>query len=294
MRMFAIVLALAFSSCAAPIPAFDGERAFADLAYQVEFGPRIPGTDGHRQCAAWIQEQLRPLADSLWKQDFTGTVLGSPDTFAMTNIVARFNPSASTRIVIGAHWDTRPLADLDPDSTKWDEPVPGANDGASGVAVLLELARILDSVAPPIGVDLVFFDGEDGGDYGVSPGHWCQGSFHFAAHLPTRYDRAVVVDMVGDKNLRLPVEGNSFRLSPDWVDRIWKTAAELNVTAFERVRGEDVFDDHMPLLMKGIPAVDIIDFDYVHWHTTNDTIDKCSAASLAVVGQVLTAVIYDF
>jgi Zn-dependent M28 family amino/carboxypeptidase len=152
---------------------------------------------------------------------------------------------------------------------------------------------LFDSIPPPIGVDLVFFDGEDGGDYGASPGEWCQGSFYFASHLPERYKWAINVDMIGDKDLSILIEGNSFRLAPELVERVWKKAEELNETAFAHARGYDVFDDHMPLLMKGIPAIDIIDFDYPHWHTTTDTADKCAAASLTTVGRVLVAVIYD-
>ena len=293
MRPIILFIAIALCACASPMPVFDGPRAFADLVRQTEFGPRIPGTSGHSRCVAWIRDQLRGHVDSVWEQDFKGTVLGSQDTVALTNIVARFNSAARARVLIGAHWDTRPHADLDPDSTLRTQPITGANDGASGVAILLELARLFDSIPPPIGVDLVFFDGEDGGDYGSSPGHWCQGSFHFAAHLPVRYQWAIVVDMIGDKDLNLPIEGNSFRLAPELVDRVWKKAEEFGETAFQHARGFDVFDDHMPLLMKGIPAIDIIDFDYPYWHTTDDTADKCSPASLESVGRVLVAVIYD-
>lgn len=294
MRAIHLAIFLILTGCAPPkVPDFNGQRAFDDLLRQVELGPRIPGETGHSQCAIWIQNQLRPLADSLWTQDFRGTRLGSPDSVSMLNIIARFNPAATSRVLIGAHWDTRPLADLDPNPLFHDQPVPGANDGASGVAVLIELARLFDSLPPPVGVDLVFFDGEDGGDYGTQPGQWCQGSFHFASHLPTKYRWAIIVDMIGDKDLQLPVEGNSFRLAPDLVNTVWTKAAELGETAFQYVRGVDIFDDHMPLLAKGIPAIDIIDFDYPHWHTTDDTPDKCSPASLQTVGRVVVAVIYE-
>lgn len=287
--LFALAIML---GCASPQPSFNGDRAFADLTRQLEFGPRIPGRRGHSECAKWIEQQLRSHSDAAEVQEFRGTVLGSPDTVTMMNIIARYNPGDKDRIMISAHWDTRPHADLDPDSSLWRNPVPGANDGASGVAVLLELARLLDSLPPPGGVDLVFFDGEDGGDYGSNPGRWCQGSFHFANNLRARYIWAINVDMVGDRDLHLPIEGNSFRLAPELCDRVWTTAAELQEPAFVRVRGHDVFDDHMPLLMKGIPAIDIIDFDYPHWHTTHDTVDKCAPHSLASVGRVLVAMIY--
>lgn len=288
-----LLLALSAVACATPQPSFDGDRAFADLARQVKFGPRIPGSGGHLQCAEWILAQLRPLADSVWTQPFRGTILGSADTVAMRNIIARFNSGAGERILLSAHWDSRPHADFDLDSTLRTQPIAGANDGASGVAVLLELARLFDSIPPPIGVDLAFYDGEDGGDYGDTPGHWCQGSFHFAARLPARYRWAINVDMIGDEDLAIPIEANSYRLAPELVDRVWSKAEKLGETAFQRARGSDVFDDHMPLLAKGITAINIIDFEYPHWHTTHDTIDKCAPASLAAVGRVLVAVIYD-
>lgn len=293
MRSITVLAACLICGCATQTPTFDGVRAFADLQKQTDFGPRIPGTLGHSECAIWIQSELRLQADSVWVQEFRGTVQGSRDTVLMQNVIAHFNPDASQRIMISAHWDTRPYADLDPDSALRTSPVPGGNDGASGAAVLLELARLLDSIPPPIGVDLVFFDGEDGGEYGSQPGRWCQGSFHFAADLPVRYKFAINVDMVGDKDLDLPIEGNSFRLAPELIDRVWNKASELKEPAFRRARGSDVFDDHMPLLMKGISAIDIIDFEYPYWHTTMDTADKCSAASLATVGRVLIGVIYD-
>jgi hypothetical protein len=290
MRRLVLLCALAMvSGCAQPRPVFDQARAYADLVQQTEFGPRIPGSSGHAQCATWLQDQLRPLADSMWTQEFSR----NDSSELMTNVIARFSAASREHIVIAAHWDTRPHADRDPDSTKWSDPVLGANDGASGVAVLLELARLFDSIPPPIGVDLVFFDGEDGGEYATFPGEWCLGSFHFAAHLPKRYKWGILLDMIGDKGLDLPIEGNSFRLAPEVVDRIWTRAESLQETAFQRVRGDDVFDDHMALLMKGIPTVDIIDFDYPYWHTTQDTPDKCAPESLGAVGRVLVAVIYD-
>lgn len=293
MRRLPLLALAALSGCALPQPVFNGTRAFDDLERQVAFGPRIPGRAGHRDCAAWLTAELRAHSDTLWTQNFRGTIPGATDSVDMINIVARFNSGARERVLLSAHWDSRPFADLDPDSTLWDQPVPGANDGGSGVAVLLELARLFDSVAPPVGVDLVLFDGEDGGDYGDTPGRWCQGSFHFAARMPAKYKWAINVDMVGDQDLNLPIEGNSFRIAPEIVEMVWNLAAELNEPVFQRVRGHDVFDDHMPIAMKGIPAIDIIDFDYAHWHTTHDTPDKCSPNSLAAVGRVLVALIYD-
>jgi len=209
----------------------------------------------------------------------------------MHNIIARFRKDASHRILIGAHWDTRPYADVDPDSTRRGRPFDGANDGASGVAVLLEVARALKAVPPHLGVDLVLFDGEDGGEYGVTPGNWCLGSRYLASHLPLRYEWGIILDMVGSRTLRLPPEGYSRRLAGDAVKRVWSLAAREGHTAFVNDAGPDVFDDHIPFLMRGIKVIDIIDFNYPYWHTAADAADKCAPASLGTVGRVVLAAV---
>lgn len=284
--------ALLAGGCAHPRPAFDADRAFADLTAQTQFGPRVPGTEAHRRCAGWLAAQLASRADSVWEQAFVGVLPGTADSVAMVNIVARFVPQAKRRVLVGAHWDTRPYADMDPDSVKRTHSFPGANDGASGVAIALEIARALDSLPPPIGVDLVLFDGEDAGDYGRTPGLWCQGSSYYAAHLPAQYGWVIVIDMVGDKDLRLPQEAYSLRLARKLADRVWSTAAKLGETAFVQGRGPEVFDDHIPFLMRGIPAIDVIDIDYAFWHTADDAVDKCAPSSLGAVGRVLIETLY--
>ena len=192
-----------------------------------------------------------------------------------------------------AHWDSRPISDMDPDSSKRELPILGANDGASGVAVLLEMSRLLKDHRPPVGVDLVFFDGED---YGTDkwPGGWFLGSKYFADNLGGYRPRlALLIDMIGDKNLQIYREGISQEYAGDLNDYIWNTAADLGARDFIDEVRDTISDDHVPLLSKGIKSIDIIDFDYPYWHTQEDTPDKCSAESLGEVGRVLTAAIFD-
>jgi Zn-dependent M28 family amino/carboxypeptidase len=211
----------------------------------------------------------------------------------MTNLVASFRKAGRKRLLLCAHWDSRPRAELDPSPVNRYKPVPGANDGASGVAVLLEVARALKAEPPGKAVDLAFFDGEDGGLEGDLT-TWCLGSRHFAAVWPRQFfpEYAVLIDMVGDRDLHLPVERHSRMYAQDVVDRVWGAAKMLGLPAFDQADGYDVVDDHLELIKAGIPAVDVIDLDYPFWHTTLDTPDKCSPESLEIVGRLLLHLIY--
>jgi len=263
--------------------AFDAGQAYRDLVKQCEFGPRVPGTKAHEDCAAWLIGQLKPSADSVTTQRFQVKVSG--ETLRLTNVIATINPKGKGHVLLCAHWDSRPHADQEPDPKKRSRPVPGANDGASGVAVLLEMARVLKAHPPKQKVTMVLFDGED---YGTDVKTMLLGSRHFAAHYRgERPDFAVLLDMVGDKNLHIPKERYSVRRAGEVVERVWSAAARAGSKAFVREIGPAVMDDHIPLLEKGIPCIDIIDFDYPYWHTTADTPDKCSAASLGQVGRAL-------
>jgi Zn-dependent M28 family amino/carboxypeptidase len=197
-----------------------------------------------------------------------------------------------------AHWDTRPRAEQDPDKSKRNKPILGANDGASGVAVLLELASLLRTKAPPIGIDIALFDGED---YGAEGDHanYLLGSRYFAKNRPSSYlpRFGVLLDMVGDKNLELPKEGFSVRYAPGVVNLVWSTARELGISQFVDAAGEDIIDDHLPLNEAGIPTIDLIDFNYPDptnrfWHTHQDIPENCSPESLEAVGAVLVHVLY--
>jgi len=192
-----------------------------------------------------------------------------------------------------AHWDCRPRSENDPDSSKRNLPVAGANDGASGTAILLELGRLFKENPPPIGVDIILFDGEDWGLNGKQTG-WFLGSTFFAENLGGYRPRAgILLDMVGDKDLAIYREGYSDKYASEINDYIWKVAGEIGAAAFKNSVKPTVSDDHVPLLSHGIRAIDIIDFEYPSWHTQGDTPDKCSPGSLREVGDVLVAAIYD-
>ena len=198
-----------------------------------------------------------------------------------------------------AHWDSRPTADQDPDPANHQKAVLGANDGASGVAVLLEMAHILHHNPLDFGIDIVLFDLEDMGDHGAglesdSLTPFCIGSQYFVKNRPGYHPRfGILLDMVGDKELRFEREGYSWGRAPQVVTKVWNAAKEVGATAFVEEIREPVLDDHVPFLEKGIKVIDIIDFDYPHWHTINDTPDKCSAESLQQVGDVLIEVLYN-
>lgn len=271
-------------------PQFDGERAFRYLEKQCAFGPRAPGSPGHAEAEAWLLETLSGLADDVAVQRF-GTVSGGRE-IALTNVIASFRPDKRERVLLAAHWDTRAVADLDPDPTHRGTPIPGANDGASGTAVLLELATLMHERGPACGVDIVLFDGEDGGGAG-GLGGWCLGSSYYAERLGSYCPKlAVVVDMVGDSDLSIPVEPNSMTGAPDAVALVWGEARKALSSAFEERRGRAMFDDHIPLMRAGIPTVLVIDAEYAAWHTVGDTPDRCSASSLAQVGRALVRLVY--
>jgi len=220
-------------------------------------------------------------------------VLSTGDTLRGVNIIGSFRGGDRTRVLLGAHYDTRPRADRERDPANRLKPIIGANDGASGVAVLLEMARLLGESKPRVGVDLVFFDCEDYGEEG-STGDYILGSRHYASALAGRRPAAViVVDMVGERGLRIPVEGFSEAASPALCAKVFSIAASLGAAGFVRERGPAIIDDHFPFIQAGLPAIDLIDFDYPFWHTLEDTPDKCASESLAAVGAVLVRFVWD-
>jgi glutaminyl-peptide cyclotransferase len=279
------------------IPAASGTRAFGFLTAQTEFGPRNPNSRGHDACLMYLTSKLAELADKVTRQDFTHEGYGG-EVLNLTNVVASFRPKEKARILLCAHWDTRPRADQDPDRSLRDRPILGANDGASGVAVLLELATLFKQSPPPVGVDLVLFDGED---YGKESDHalYFLGSRYYASQKrmdqPPRF--GILLDMVGDKFLDLPIEQYSQKYAPDVVDLVWKTAARLGYPQFDPTPGNEVLDDHLPLNEAGIRTIDIIDFNYPDptnrfWHTHQDIPENCSRESLEAVANVLANVVY--
>jgi hypothetical protein len=271
---------------------FDGARAFEYLRQQVSFGPRVPGTPAHEQTGDWILERLRATADTVVVQTFTH-VTRRKVTLHLRNFLARIRPAATDRVLFLAHWDTRPHADQSANLGAQRLPVPGANDGASGVALLLGVADALKARPPALGVDLLFVDGEDYGDFADSTDVLI-GSRYFAAHQPAGYPPlfAVLFDMIADKNLDIYYEGNSQATAPEVVDRVWRVARDLGYGRYflPGVK-HTLIDDHVSLQRAGIHAIDVVDFDYPYWHTTDDTIDKVSAASLQIVGDVAVALV---
>jgi Zn-dependent M28 family amino/carboxypeptidase len=240
----------------------------------------------------YLQHELESKAETVAVQNFRHPAGNGKDTLDLTNLIARFRPRAKDRILLCAHWDTRPWADQDPVPENRKTPIPGANDGGSGVAILLALAGILHRNPPPCGVDIALFDGED---YGTDehPENYLLGSTHFAQSLEAPLPRlAIVLDMVGDRDLKLFQERNSLLFAPRETGAIWRVGRRIAPDVFMPEAQYTITDDHLPLLMKGIPAVDVIDFDYPYWHTLQDTPDKCSPRSLAVVGQTVLGMIY--
>lgn len=274
-------------------PQFNKSIAFEYLIKQCEFGPRNPGSSGHQACLKYLISELQKTADSVTRQEFLFRIPKQNNTVICSNVIAAYQPANNSRILLCAHWDTRPWADLDPDPTKHNEPILGANDGASGVAVLLEIARHLKEVPPPIGIDIVFFDAEDAGLYG-NDDSWTIGSKEFAMKNAGRYQPlfGILLDMIGDKELDIYIEKFSNKFAPNIVKKIWDKALELGFSEFIPFEKFEVLDDHVRLLNVGIQCIDIIDFDYKPWHTMDDIPENCSAESLEKVGQVLLEVIY--
>ena len=265
------------------------------LVAQTKFGPRNPRSPGHSACTDYLTAEMKKYADEVRLQEFDHTGYGG-ERLHLTNIIASFTAGGRGRILFCAHWDTRPRADNDEDKSRRNQPILGANDGASGVAVLLELASLFKQSRPPVAVDLVLFDGEDYGKEG-DVDSYLLGARYFASHQSPDYRFGVLLDMVGDKFLEIPKEQNSVRFAPDVMETIWNTARALGYPQFIDEPGEMMTDDHLPLNEAGIRTVDLIDFNYPDptnrfWHSHLDTPENCSAESLEAVGTVLTHVVF--
>ena len=275
-----------------PPTGFDAARAFTKLEQLVEQGHRYYGAPGRGAALDRLESELRAVSDGVEREDFDVVEPVSGQTYTLTNLTARLWPEAQPRIVLGSHFDTRLWAEEDPDPARRAEPIPGANDGSSGVAVLLEVARVLRSrpAAPALGIDLVLFDGEEFGRPGR--GGYCKGSEAWAAGARRRYPGAlpaagVVLDMVCDKDLTFKREPLSDRMARPLADRLWAKGAARRPDVFLDTRWPGINDDHMPLQRVGIPAILVIDFDYPAWHTHADTLDQCAPESLAAIGDAL-------
>jgi Zn-dependent M28 family amino/carboxypeptidase len=277
-----------------PAGPFDGVQALEYVRQQLAFGPRVPGSEAHRQAGDWIVAQMRERGAEVTEQRFTH-VTAAGDTLPMRNILARYKPEATDRILYVTHWDSRPVADYDSDPEKRKQPVPGANDGASGTALLIALGDLLKTQPPQVGVDFLFTDGEDYGQFGPPEVDVLIGSKHFAQNLPSPGYRplfGVLWDMIGDRDLRIQKETHSLQKAPDVVDRVWRKAAELGyLRFFDPSEYGTITDDHLPLQAVGIPIIDVIDMGFPAHHTSEDTIDKVSSVSLKIVGDVAWALL---
>lgn len=263
---------------------YNANAAMALIKKQCAFGARVPGTKAHKETKIFLQKELAKYADTITLQNFGR---------GYTNIIGEFGMLKQKKILLCAHWDSRKYADREKDTKKKKLPVPGANDGASGVAVLLELAKIFKNHPPQNGITIAFFDAEDQGK--IDGKEFCLGSKDFSKKWKKQfknYKYGILLDMVCAKNASFYVEENSAAFARDVVDEVWNAGHALGFQQFKSAAKFSIYDDHMPLIENGLPAVDIINFDYKSWHTTQDTPDKCDTKTLDAIGKTLLKVLY--
>lgn len=293
-----LYLVLAIGACTAErrnLPNFDGDRAFKLLTKQVSFGPRVPGSPASLNCRDFFYRYFDSIGVAVDSQLTSFLDPYSRKSIPLVNVMASIEGSSPDEdgILLMAHYDSRPRTDFPSNPALRDQPIAGANDGASGVAVLMELAALAAAVQPPRNIEFVFVDGEDWGRAGDLD-FYMLGSREYARIVEAdKYCFGIVLDMVGDKDLQFYREGYSERFAKPVVDMVWKTASELGYGQFKDSIKYTIQDDHLSLNVAGVSTIDIIDFDYPYWHTENDTPDKCSPRSLEAVGDVMIHVIYN-
>ena len=266
---------------------FSADNAWKHLIAQCDLGPRPPGTTSHLKCRDLILDHVTKYCDEPRLQPFRHFWSRDGKPYQMWNVIGEQNwKNAKVRVVLLAHWDTRPTADQEPDAANRRKPILGANDGASGVAVLLELMRVMKGRNPDLGIQYLFVDGED---LGPDLDEMFLGARHYAKNLPSpRPQYGILLDMIGDKDLSVPIEYNSYVAARSVINALYRHAATVGLkSAFPNVVGQAIEDDHLSLIEAGIPTVDLIDFTYPSWHTLEDTPDKCSPESLGKVGKLL-------
>lgn len=285
-------------------PNFNPDSAYAYIQAQVDFGPRVPGTKEHKACAAWMEEKLRAFCDTVYVQQVQVTA-GNGTMLPCINLVGAINPNAKKRILLLAHWDTRPWAEMD--SKEKDKPILGADDGGSGVGVLLELARQLKTkpLPPDLGVDILLTDVEDYGKTEWGDQSYALGTQYWARnpHVPGyKADFGILLDMVGARNARFPLEGASTKYAGDIQQMVWQAANTAGFSShFPFIAGNDITDDHVFInIIAKIPTIDIINLNMnsatsafaEHWHTHNDNMEVIDKNTLEAVGETLLQVIY--
>lgn len=294
--VFLVLMPLLFAACEKPpIPEFDAERAWRHLIVQCEFGPRLPGSAARDSVAAYITRTMSNCGAEVSIQQFGVEDPYSDRTIGLINVIANFYPDRKKRVLLAAHYDSRPWADEETDDSLKTLPVLGANDGASGVAALLELGRLIGVRAPDgIGVDLVFFDGED---YGKPDDlrHYLMGSKYFVSVLPGyRPECGILLDMVAGKESVIAKEGYSRTHASRLTDDLFARAERLGLDFFTAIDGPPIYDDHVPFIQAGIEMVDLFGFEYPHWHTVRDVPENCSPELLGQVGKLVTDFLYEF
>jgi len=288
-------------------PDFNADSAYAYVARQCEFGPRIMGSEAHEQCGAWLAEKFKSLGATVVEQHATFTLYDGSRVDGM-NIIASYLPEAQDRIIVCSHWDSRPWADHDADEAKHRTPIDGANDGASGVGILIELARMMQQAPPKVGIDLICFDAEDCGtpQWAKTDSNdehtWCLGSQYWAGqHHAEGYTAncGILLDMVGGSGTHFCKEGFSMRYAPQLCDQLWSIAHKLgHGSYFSYDEGGWVTDDHLPLNRCGIPCIDIIGSDKqdggfaTTWHTQHDNIQNIDRNILKAVGSTVAEMIW--
>ena len=290
-----------------PVPNFSADSAYAFIQKQVDFGPRIPGTKAHADCAAWLEEKLKSYLPEVIVQKGTASTFDQKK-YEVKNIIGSFNPQIGKRVLLCAHWDTRPFADRD-EGGNLNKKFDGANDGASGVGVLLEIARQLSIAKPDIGVDIIFFDLEDYGRPDVSSfpemqDSWCLGAQYWARnlHKPDYYaEYGILLDMVGAKGAVFPKEGTSMYYAPAIVERVWKRANDLGYgNYFINQQSNPVTDDHLYVnQIANIPCINIIHYEpeksdfFQHHHRVSDNMEQIDSKVIGVVGHTVLEVLFN-
>ena len=293
--IYLIMFLILIISCNNAKSEFDGEKAYEYLVQQCEIGSREPGSEGHEEAKNMYLNFFKAHADTVFAQEFDQEIAVDNVTYELTNIIAGFNTDKGSPLLLGAHWDTRPRAERDPNPALRDQPILGANDGASGVAVLMHLAELIKNVELDRTIYLVLFDAEDYGYHGDNT-YFCLGSKYFVKNMPIpRPEQVIIVDMVGDAQLSIPMERYSYRSNSSLMKKLWRMGEERGYSQYKYHLGQFIYDDHVPFIEADIKAIDLIDFHYPnrhvnYWHTHQDTPDKCSPESLKAVGHVL----YDY